>query len=72
MKAKGFDGRRQIVTTKNKIILNVLLKNDLNQTSNKIIGQIIIKVLGLTPIYYVFIEISGICSGLLKYVDETT
>lgn len=71
MKEEGFGGIRVMVTKKENVTYVVKPQN-LNQTLNEIMAQIMLKSLGLTPIEYVFVEIDGTHYGALKYIDNLT
>lgn len=68
MKKKGLGGTRFLVTTKDNITY-VVKPDNLNQTLNEVMVQILIKSLGLTSIDYAFVKIGEIYYGALLYID---
>lgn len=68
MKKKGLGGTRYLVTTKENITY-VVKPDNLNQTLNEIMEQILIKALGLTSIDYAFVKIGETYYGALQYID---
>lgn len=69
MKKKGLGGTRYLVTTKDNITY-VVKPDNLNQTLNEVMVQILIKSLELTSIDYAFVKIGEIYYGALQYIDE--
>lgn len=68
MNKKGLGGTRYLVTSKENITY-VVKPDNLNQTLNEIMAQILIKALGLTSIDYAFVKIGETYYGALKYIN---
>lgn len=69
MEERGFGGVRGLVKTKGNVAYLVKPEN-LNQTLNEVMAQIMIKSLGLTSIEYAFIKINETYYGALRYLKD--